>query len=170
MIIRIEALFFAALLLIANNAFASEALKQHGYKPLLFEIPVKPLNSVEVENLRQYRGKPLLLSFFTANCPWCEKQHQVLEQIQQQCAHIQPIMFGIGKQKQPLKKVMRRLKSNFPSYLAPSGLTNALGSQVTPRLLVVNEQGEFTHNLVGYLPLKKLADAVQFTQFNCELV
>jgi thioredoxin-related protein len=160
LIIRyLRAFIYAHIVFFNFVAFAAQPIGESKL-PELFTLPVFSLDDFSQQTLQPFYGQKLFILLFSENCVWCSKQYEVIKQFNKQCPAVTPIMMGVGLNKQALKKELRRHKNRIPGYLAPFELINALDSSVTPRLLIVDEQGSFTHNILGYISLNSLFSTV----------
>lgn len=110
-----------------------------------------------VENLTQFRNKPMVMSFFMPNCKWCKKQHKSLKNIQKTCPNAQVVMLGVQGNYQQLKKELHKDRNQFPAYMANKEIVQAIGSKSpVPFTLVFDSQGRLAFKTTGYMPQAKL--------------
>lgn len=110
-----------------------------------------------VETLQAYRGKPMLMSFFTPNCKWCKKQHKSLKKMLATCPNAQVVMVGVQGNNQRLKQELRKERNKFPAYVANAEIINAIGKQSpVPQTLIFDSRGNLVVKTIGLTSIDKL--------------
>jgi len=117
----------------------------------------------EAQQLRQWRGWPLLVNFWATWCPPCVRELPLLNAFAaQKDAHgIQVVGLALDKP-EPVQRFLARQPLRFPVVLAPSGgitLTRALGNQrgALPFSLLLAGNGRFQQRKIGELTSADLA-------------
>jgi len=117
----------------------------------------------QAQQLRQWRGKPLLVNFWATWCPPCVRELPLLNDFSaQKDAHgIQVVGLALDKP-EPVQRFLARQPLRFPIVLAPSGgiaLTRALGNQrgALPFSLLLAGNGRLQQRKIGELTSADLA-------------
>lgn len=126
--------------------------------PSLLDYELKRLDAPEVEPLRQFQGKPVLMMFFEPDCSWCFRQVRTLNALAERCPNgFQALAVGVNGNRSHLKKELRRLRPDFPAFEASPALLAALGGvPATPFTLLGDANGSYLNWTRGYLPEQDL--------------
>lgn len=113
---------------------------------------LKNLATARNDSLQQYRGTPVLMSFFEPECPWCFRQLQDLERMQGQCrGSFQPIALGVNGGRRELRHIFARTQATFPAFIAsPRMLADIGGVPATPITVLIDAAGEAVGAVRGY--------------------
>ena len=133
---------------------AKETVAGTAGAPSLLDYALKRLDAPEVESLRQFEGKPVLMMFFEPECSWCFRQVRTLNAMGQRCTSgFQALAVGVNGNRSDLKKELRRLRPDFPAFEASPALLEALdGVPATPFTLIGDAKGDYLNWTRGYLP------------------
>lgn len=124
----------------------------------LLEYALKDLNTGRSEALLQFQGKPVIISFFEPECPWCFKQLQDLEQMQLDCQQmIQPLAIGVNGRPAGLKQLFARTRVKFPAFIASNRMLADIGGvPATPISVFIDQEGKLLGAVRGYKPLPEI--------------
>lgn len=126
-----------------------------------YDQPLNSLTENQMQSLKDFSGKILLVSLFEPDCRWCLKQMKVLNRISQECTDaLQPLAVGIHGQKTALKRELHRARVQFPALQASPSWLQSIGEvPATPWTLVVDTQGKLITTLRGYFEFEKIQNA-----------
>lgn len=109
-------------------------------------------------SLSDFRGKFLLINFFTSYCPPCILELKVLKQLNESCKnpHFQIISFMVDKEGIPLlpKIVNSRGLTYLVGYADSQILKNFPDLSTTPTTYLIDSKGNPIEKLVGYKSYK----------------
>ena len=115
-------------------------------------------------DLKQYRGKPVLVVFWATWCKTCEVEMPALEKFY--AAHkssLEIIAVSVDRVKKPVKKYLKQHKLSYPvAWLeAEDTKSNFDNIQVTPTAFLVDPQGKVARKLFGRLSEKQLLQLIK---------
>lgn len=121
---------------------------------------LKSLATARSVSLAQYRGKPVLMSFFEPECPWCFRQLQDLQVLHASCPDsFQPLALGVNGERRDLRQIFARTRASFPAYIAsPRMLADIGGVPATPITVLVDASGAAVGAVRGYRSLDELGE------------
>jgi thioredoxin-related protein len=124
---------------------------------------LKSLDSANRISLQQYKGKPILMSFFEPECSWCFKQLRDLSQLQSNCQdRFQTLAMGVNGSQGELRQLYARTGVKLPAFLVSSRMIVDIGDiPATPITLLINESGQAISAVRGYQSLEKLQDVLR---------
>ncbi|GAA4893771.1 TlpA family protein disulfide reductase [Ferrimonas pelagia] len=118
----------------------------------------RSLDATGESDLSAYRGKPVVMLFFTSDCPWCHKQARILRSLQQHCSkQFTPVALGVGGDRNTLRRELHRMRVPFSGFITGSEMVNKMGGvPATPLMLITDKNGNFAHFQRGLLPEEQL--------------
>ncbi len=129
--------------------------------PDLLAYELKRLDTVATEDLKQFRGKPVLMMFFEPDCTWCLRQAREIEQVTKRCNGVQSIVVGANGSRTALKMWLRRMAVDAPAYQISKRLSQDIGGvATTPITLVADATGAYQGFLRGYKKIDELVAAL----------
>lgn len=113
------------------------------------------------DELQNWKGKPLLVSFWSVSCPACLKDRPKLAQLHQVLSQRGGSVLSISMPHDPppvIIDMVRKLAPPYPTALDVHGeLNRAFGNiEVTPTTLLINRQGKIVHRITGELDLNQV--------------
>jgi thiol-disulfide isomerase/thioredoxin len=130
----------------------------------LLEGKVEDLKTGKTIDLKNFKGKPAILTFFQSGCERCHqlvKIFQCIDELYPKKFNI--IYFGIFSDKKKLAKTIEEYKIPYPAYYASESYKKNAGDiKYTPYTLITNERGESRGRIGGGLPCKNLEDYLKF--------
>jgi thiol-disulfide isomerase/thioredoxin len=126
----------------------------------LFKGSVEDLKTGKIIDLKTFRGKPAIITFFQSGCERCHQQVKIFECLNELYPQKFNIIYlGIFSEKKKLVRTIEDYKIPNPAYYASeSYLKNVGGIKYTPFTLISDENGESRGKFGGSLPCKKLED------------
>lgn len=135
--------------------FASQS-----YAVYMLDFRLNALEEKKMYDLNAYRGKIVFLLFFEEGCHWCKREFALFRQLQKE-EEIHVIAVAMGKSSGALKKIAK----GFLVLRASDELLAVVGDiEVTPYMLVANQDGDFATKIIGYQSKKRLQHLIQTLQ------
>lgn len=103
-------------------------------------------------SLNQYRGKVVLLNFFTFFCGPCREEMPHLNQIYHQYKGRGFVTIGIGLSSDPtqLRFLVKQLGLDYPVLVGDDQVSQNYGSvQVVPTTFIIDRGGNIAHKVLG---------------------
>jgi peroxiredoxin len=102
--------------------------------------------------LSQFKGKVVLINFFTFFCGPCREEMPDLEKINQELKGRGFETLGIGLSSDPtqLRFLIKQLGVTYPVLLADDKVSKAYGNvEVVPTTFIIDKQGNIVHKVLG---------------------
>lgn len=140
----VNVLLLSTLLLCCSTAIASEED--------WLSFAHRDLSGGKKVQLDKFRGKPVVISFFEPDCPWCFKQLKVIKTLHQGCeSQFQPIAMGINGTAPNLRSLIARAKPGFPALQASSRFMASIGGvPATPVTVLIGKDSRLSGGWRGY--------------------
>jgi cytochrome c biogenesis protein CcmG/thiol:disulfide interchange protein DsbE len=103
-------------------------------------------------SLSQFKGKVVLINFFTFNCGPCRDEMPDLEKINQELKGKGYETIGIGLSSDPtlLRFLIKQLGVTYPVLLGDDKVAKAYGGvEVVPTTFIIDKQGNIAHKVLG---------------------
>jgi len=103
-------------------------------------------------SLSQFKGKVVLLNFFTYFCGPCREEMPHLNQIYQELKGqgFQILGIGLSSTPQQLKELVGQLGLTYPVLEGTKEVSKAYGGvELVPLTLIVDRQGNIAHKILG---------------------
>ncbi len=103
-------------------------------------------------SLSQFRGKVVLINFFTFFCGPCRDEMPDLEKINQELKGKGYETLGIGLSSDPtqLRFLIKQLGVTYPVLLGDDKVAKAYGGvEVVPTSFIIDKQGNIAHKVLG---------------------
>jgi peroxiredoxin len=103
-------------------------------------------------SLSQFKGKVVLINFFTFFCGPCRDEMPDLEKINQELKGKGYETIGIGLSSDPtqLRFLIKQLGVTYPVLLGDDKVAKAYGGvEVVPTTIIVDKQGNIAHRVLG---------------------
>lgn len=144
---RLTAIFFT--LLIINAAYAKG--------PEVGDIPPNYVGR-DTDNkkldLKEMRGKVVVLSFWASWCAPCRKEIPILDSIQAQVGkdHLEVIAINYGEDRRFYKRLVSKMKNAHLTFSHDRRLavSRRYGIDSLPNLFIINREGTVAFHHVGY--------------------
>jgi cytochrome c biogenesis protein CcmG, thiol:disulfide interchange protein DsbE len=140
------------------NSYPEKALQARPTKG----FALKDLNSKKV-SLADFRGKVILLNFFTTWCPPCRIEIPELEKIYQKNKLKGLVVLGISLDTDvpliKLKNFVKDMKITYPILVGNPEVADDFQVSAVPITLVINKEGKTQKRFDGLVPLDYLENA-----------
>jgi peroxiredoxin len=103
-------------------------------------------------SLSQFKGKVVLLNFFTYFCGPCRQEMPHLNQIYQELKGqgFQILGIGLASTPQQLKELVGQLGLTYPVLEGTAEVSKAYGGvELVPLTLIIDRQGNIVHKILG---------------------
>jgi peroxiredoxin len=110
------------------------------------DFTLKDAVSGQNYSLKQFRGKVVMLNFYTYLCKPCKEEMPALNQIQQEFGgQVQVIGIGLASTAEQLRAVAQQLGTSYPVLVAPDEIAKAYGNvEFVPTTFIIDRQGNIT--------------------------
>jgi peroxiredoxin len=103
-------------------------------------------------SLSQFKGKVVMVNFFTFFCGPCRDEMPYLNQIYQEHKGSGYVCLGIGLSSDPtqLRFLVKQLNLDYPVLVGNDKVSKDYGSvEVVPTTFIIDRQGNIAHKIVG---------------------
>ena len=131
-----------ALLLLATSGWAQSAP----------DFTLKSVQDGKNYSLSQYRGKVVVVNFFTFFCGPCREEMPGLNQMYQEMKGQGVQLLGIGLASTPaqLKQIVSLLGLTYPVLEGNKAVAKAYGNvELVPLTFIIDRQGNIVHKILG---------------------
>jgi len=135
---------FLILMAIATSGWAAA-----GSAP---EFTLKAVQDGKEYSLSQFKGKVVLLNFFTFFCGPCRQEMPHLNQIDQELKGqgFQTLGIGLASTPEQLKALTTQLGLKYPVLLGTDQVSQAYGKiELVPITFIIDRQGNIVHKILG---------------------
>ena len=140
---RIVLLAALAVLMVATSAWAA------GSAP---DFTLKAVQDGKDYSLSQYRGKVVLLNFFTFFCGPCREEMPHLSQMDQELKGqgFQTLGIALASTPEQLKQLISQLGLKYPVLVGNDVVSKAYGNiELVPITFIIDRQGNIVHKILG---------------------
>lgn len=114
--------------------------------------------------LADFRGRPVVVTFWATWCPYCLKEMPVLESLQQKAGpRLQVVAINFKENKREYRRVLHKLGDVALLMTHDSGpVSDAYGVDSLPHLFLIDAEGKVAFTLKGYgeASLPRLIDRI----------
>jgi cytochrome c biogenesis protein CcmG/thiol:disulfide interchange protein DsbE len=139
---RLVLITVLAVLLLASSGWAQSAP----------DFTLKSVQNGKNYSLSQYRGKVVVLNFFTFFCGPCREEMPGLSQMYQEMKGQGVQLLGIGLASTPaqLKQLVSQLGLSYPVLEGNTAVSKAYGHvELVPLTFIIDRQGNIVHKILG---------------------
>jgi peroxiredoxin len=140
---RIVLLAALALLLVATSGWGA------GPAP---DFTLKAVQDGKDYSLSQYRGKVVLVNFFTFFCGPCRQEMPHLSQMDQELKGqgFQTLGIALASTPEQLKQLISQLGLKYPVLVGNEAVSKAYGGiELVPVTFIIDRQGNIVHKVLG---------------------
>jgi peroxiredoxin len=137
----------ALLLLTATQVLALTGAAQAQSAP---DFALKDVVRGQQYTLSQFRGKVVLLNFFTYQCKPCREEMPVLNQLDQEfkARGFQTLGIGLASDPAQLRSLTQQLGLNYPVLAGTDQVSKAYGNiEFVPTTFIIDRQGNMVHKI-----------------------
>jgi cytochrome c biogenesis protein CcmG/thiol:disulfide interchange protein DsbE len=139
---RLVLLTALALLLVATSGWAQSAP----------DFTLKSVQDGKNYSLSQYRGKVVMINFFTFFCGPCREEMPGLSQVYQEFKGqgFQALGIGLASTPAQLKQLVSQLGLTYPVLEGDATVSKAYGNvELVPLTFIIDRQGNIVHKILG---------------------
>ncbi len=101
--------------------------------------------------LSDYKGKVVLINFWSINCPPCRAEIPYLMKLYDEYKDEELVILGVGMNRANyLKSFSKLLKINYPILLGDMETALKYGVRAIPTSFIMDRNGELTDTIIGY--------------------
>ena len=116
------------------------------------DFTLKAVQDGKDYSLSQFKGKVVLINFFTFFCGPCRQEMPHLSQIYQelQGQGFQALGIGLSSTPDQLKQIVTQLNLAYPVLEGNDGVSKAYGGvELVPLTFIIDKQGKIAHKVLG---------------------
>ena len=116
------------------------------------DFNLKAVQDGKAYSLSQFKGKVVLINFFTFFCGPCRQEMPHLSQISQELKGQGFQMLGIGLASTPaqLKQIVTQLNLAYPVLEGNDAVSKAYGGvELVPLTFIIDKEGNIAHKILG---------------------
>lgn len=116
------------------------------------DFNLKAVQDGKTYSLSQFKGKVVLINFFTFFCGPCRQEMPHLSQISQELKGQGFQMLGIGLASTPaqLKQIVTQLNLAYPVLEGNDAVSKAYGGvELVPLTFIIDKEGNIAHKILG---------------------
>ncbi len=116
------------------------------------DFTLKSIQDGKEYSLSQFRGKVVLINFFTFFCPPCREEMPSLSQMNQelQGQGFQTLGIGLASTPEQLKQLVTQLGLAYPVLQGDDAVSKAYGNvEMVPLTFIIDRQGNIVHKVLG---------------------
>jgi len=100
-------------------------------------------------SLKQFRGKVVVLNFYTYLCQPCKEEMPALNQIQQEFgSQVQVIGIGLDSTAEQLRSLAQQLGTSYPALVGNYDIAKAYGNvEFVPTTFIIDRQGNIAQKV-----------------------
>ena len=114
--------------------------------------------------LSQFKGKVVLLNFFTFLCGPCREEMPHLNQLDQEFKNrgFQTLGMGLASEPAQLRALTEKLGLDYPVLIGTDQVSKAYGSvDLVPTTFIIDRQGNIAHKILGARSKEDFAKLIQ---------
>lgn len=116
------------------------------------DFTLKSVQNGKEYSLSQFKGKVVLINFFTFFCEPCRQEMPYLSQMGQELGGqgFQTLGIGLGSTPEQLKQIATRLGLAYPVLQGDDAVSKAFGGvEMVPLTFIIDRQGSIVHKILG---------------------
>jgi cytochrome c biogenesis protein CcmG/thiol:disulfide interchange protein DsbE len=116
------------------------------------DFKLKAVQDGKEYSLSQFKGKVVLLNFFTFFCGPCRQEMPHLSQMGQElkAQGFQTLGIGLSSTPEQLKQIVTQLGLAYPVLQGNEGVSKAYGGvELVPLTFIIDKQGNIVHKILG---------------------
>ena len=140
----------AAILKLMASAMFLLALTSGGWAQSAPDFALKDVIRGQEYTLSQFKGKVVLLNFFTFLCKPCKEEMPFINQIDQEFKSrgFQTIGIGLASTPAELRSLAQQLGLDYPVLAGTDEVSNAYGKvEFVPTTFIIDRQGRIVHKI-----------------------
>lgn len=116
------------------------------------DFKLKAVQDGKEYSLSQFKGKVVLVNFFTFFCGPCRQEMPHLSQMQQELKGqgFQTLGIGLSSTPEQLKQIVTQLHLAYPVLEGNDAVSKAYGGvELVPLTFIIDKQGNIVHKILG---------------------
>jgi peroxiredoxin len=116
------------------------------------DFSLKAVQDGKDYSLSQFKGKVVLINFFTFTCGPCREEMPHLSKIYQELKGqgFQTLGIGLASTPEQLKQLSAQLNLAYPVLVGNDGVAKAYGGvELVPLTFIIDKQGNIAHKILG---------------------
>jgi peroxiredoxin len=116
------------------------------------DFTLKAVQDGKEYSLSQFKGKVVLINFFTFTCGPCRQEMPHLSQMYQELKGqgFQTLGIGLASTPEQLKQLSAQLNLAYPVLVGNDGVSKAYGGvELVPLTFIIDKQGNIAHKILG---------------------
>jgi len=116
------------------------------------DFTLKAIQDGKEYSLSQFKGKVVLINFFTFFCGPCREEMPHLSQMGQElkAQGFQTLGIGLSSTPEQLKQIVTQLGLAYPVLQGNDGVSKAYGGvELVPLTFIIDRQGNIVHKILG---------------------
>jgi len=116
------------------------------------DFTLKAIQDGKEYSLSQFKGKVVLINFFTFFCGPCREEMPHLSQMGQElkAQGFQTLGIGLSSTPEQLKQIVTQLGLAYPVLQGNDGVSKAYGGvELVPLTFIIDRQGHIVHKILG---------------------
>jgi peroxiredoxin len=116
------------------------------------DFTLKAVQDGKEYSLSQFKGKVVLINFFTFFCGPCREEMPHLSQMHQELKGqgFQTLGIGLSSTPDQLKQIVTQLKLAYPILEGTDAVSKAYGGvELVPLTFIIDKQGKVAHKILG---------------------
>jgi peroxiredoxin len=116
------------------------------------DFTLKSVQDGKEYSLSQFKGKVVLINFFTFTCGPCRQEMPHLSQMYQELKGqgFETLGIGLASTPEQLKQLATQLVLAYPVLVGNDGVSKAYGGvELVPLTFIIDKQGNIAHKILG---------------------
>jgi cytochrome c biogenesis protein CcmG/thiol:disulfide interchange protein DsbE len=116
------------------------------------DFKLKAVQNGKEYSLSQFKGKVVLINFFTFFCGPCREEMPHLSKMDQELKGqgFQTLGIGLSSTPEQLKQIVKQLSLAYPVLEGNDGVSKAYGNvELVPITFIIDKQGNIAHKVLG---------------------
>jgi peroxiredoxin len=140
------------LVLVAVLFLVSAATSGWAATSIAPDFKLKAVQDGQEYSLSQFKGKVVLINFFTFFCGPCRQEMPHLSQMGQElkAQGLETLGIGLSSTPEQLKQIVSQLGLKYPILLGNDTVSKAYGGvELVPLTFIIDRQGNIVHKILG---------------------
>ena len=116
------------------------------------DFTLKDVQNGKTYSLSQFKGKVVLVNFFTFFCGPCREEMPHLNQMDRELKGqgFQTLGIGLASSPEQLKQIVTQLGLKYPVLIGDDAVSKAYGNvELVPLTFIIDPQGNIVHKILG---------------------
>jgi len=116
------------------------------------DFTLKSVQDGKTYSLSQFKGKVVLVNFFTFFCGPCREEMPHLNKMDQELKGqgFETLGIGLASTPEQLKQIVTQLGLSYPVLIGDDAVSKAYGGiELVPKTFIIDRQGKIVHKILG---------------------